>query len=133
MENAALVKLGHIQLVEKATGKRPEKIVFAGGASKSRLWAQILADVLEIPVTVPVVKEATALGAAIMAGKGIGLYPDKRQAARNLVKTEQTFLPDRNNRNAYQLAYEKWKAVYKTQLQLCDEKITNYMWCAPGL
>jgi autoinducer 2 (AI-2) kinase len=133
MENTALVTLGHMRLVEKAIGKRPEKIVFAGGASKSKLWSQILADVLDIPVTVPVVKEATALGAAIMAGKGIGLYPDVRQAARTLVKTEQTFLPNKENREVYKLAYEKWEAAYKLQLKLSDEKITNYMWCAPGL
>jgi len=133
MENTALVTLGHMRLVEKAVGKRPEKIVFAGGASKSSLWSQILADVLGIPVAVPVVKEATALGAAIMAGKGIGLYSDVREAARSLVKIEKTFSPNEENREVYKLAYEKWEAAYKPQLKLSDEKITGYMWCAPGL
>jgi autoinducer 2 (AI-2) kinase len=50
MENTALVTLGHLRLVEAVTGNRPEKIVFAGGASKSALWPQILADALGIPV-----------------------------------------------------------------------------------
>ncbi|MCL2759866.1 MAG: autoinducer-2 kinase [Treponema sp.] len=86
MENACLVTLGHLRLVEEATGKCPDKIVFAGGAAKSKLWPQILADVLGIPVDVPVVKEATALGAAIMAGKGIGIYTSIKDAASNLVK-----------------------------------------------
>jgi autoinducer 2 (AI-2) kinase len=133
MENTALVTLGHVRLVEEATGNRPEKIVFAGGASKSAIWSQILADVLGIPVEVPVVKEATALGAAIIAGKGIALYQDIREAAGKLVKIEKTFSPDRKNREVYELAYEKWEAAYAPQLRLSDEKITRYMWSAPGL
>jgi autoinducer 2 (AI-2) kinase len=133
MENTVLITLGHLRLVEAATGNRPEKIVFAGGASKSVLWPRILADVLGIPVNVPVVKEATALGAAIMAGKGIGLYKDIRDTARALVKTEKTFLPDEANREVYDQAFGKWKSAYAPLLQLSDEKITKYMWLAPGM
>jgi autoinducer 2 (AI-2) kinase len=133
MENTALVTLGHLRLVEQAAGNRPEKIVFAGGASKSVLWPQILSDVLGIPVEVPVVKEATALGAALLAGKGIGLYPDIKEAARNLVKIEKCFIPDASNQEIYREAYETWQAVYAPLLRLSDEKITRYMWSAPGL
>jgi autoinducer-2 kinase len=133
MENTTLVTLGHLKLVEEATGNRPEKIVFAGGSSKSVLWSQILADVLGIPVEVPVVKEATALGAAIMAGKGIGLYTDVKETARKLVKIEKTFTPNKRNKEVYETAFEKWKVAYAAQLRLSDEKITRYMWLAPGI
>jgi autoinducer 2 (AI-2) kinase len=133
MENSCLVTLGHINLVEEAAGKRPQKIVFAGGAAKSSLWPQILADVLGIPVDVPVVKEATALGAAIMAGKGIGLFTSVKDAVRSLVKIEKTFLPNRENREVYEKAYQNWKAVYPSLLQLSDKNITRHMWRAPGL
>jgi len=133
MENTALVTLGHLRLVEAATGHRPEKIVFAGGSSKSVLWSQILTDVLGIPVEVPVVKEATALGAAIMAGKGIGLYTDIMGTAHKLVKIEKVFTPNKRNKEIYETAFEKWKAAYAAQLRLSDEKITNYMWLAPGM
>jgi autoinducer 2 (AI-2) kinase len=133
MENTARVTLGHLRLVEEATGYRPEKIVFAGGSSKSVLWSQILTDVLGIPVEVPVVKEATALGAAIMAGKGIGLYTDIKETARKLVKIENIFTPNKRHRDIYETAFEKWKAAYAAQLRLSDEKITRYMWLAPGM
>ncbi|MDR2433173.1 MAG: autoinducer-2 kinase [Treponema sp.] len=133
MENTALVTLGNLRLVEQVTGNRPEKIVFAGGASKSALWPQILADVLGIPVEVPVVREATALGAALLAGKGIGLYPDIQEAARTLVKIEERFIPDEANGKVYRQAYDTWQAVYEPLLKLSDEKITRYMWSAPGL
>ncbi|MDR2552840.1 MAG: autoinducer-2 kinase [Treponema sp.] len=133
MENTALVTLGHLRLVERAAGKGPEKVVFAGGASKSGLWAQILADILGIPVEVPVVKEAAALGAALIAGKGIGLYPDIKQAARDLVTIEKVFFPDGKNREIYRRAYENWQAAYGPQLGLSDAGVTKYMWRAPGL
>ena len=133
MENTCLVTLGHMLLVESATGKRPLKIVFAGGAAKSKLWPQILADVLGVPVEVPVVKEATALGAAIMAGKGIGLYKSVKDAARLLVKIEKTYLPNKDNFDVYKKAYDTWKSAYPSLLKLSDAGITKYMWCAPGI
>jgi autoinducer 2 (AI-2) kinase len=131
MENSCLVTLGHLRLVEEATGKRPKKIVFAGGAAKSSLWPQILADVLEINVEVPVVKEATALGAAIMAGKGIGVYSSVKEAAKSLAKTEKTFTPDAQNREVYEKAYNTWKTTYPSLLKLSDEGVTKHMWRAP--
>ena len=131
MENSCLVTLGHLRLVEEATGNRPQKIVFAGGAAKSFLWPQILADVLGIPVDVPIVKEATALGTAIMAGKGIGLYTDIKKAVNTLVKIEKTFLPDKENHEVYDKAYQNWKAAYPPLLRLSDENITKYMWRSP--
>jgi autoinducer 2 (AI-2) kinase len=133
MENTALVTRGHLRLVEAATGKRPERIVFAGGASKSALWSQILADVLNMPVETPVVKEATALGAALLAGKGIGLYPDIKEAAKKRVKIAREFTPDPKNEDVYRRAYETWQAAYAAQLSLSDHHITRYMWSAPGL
>jgi len=89
--------------------------------------------VLGIPVDVPVVKEATALGAAIMAGKGIGLYKSVKDAARSLVKIEKTFSPNKKNREVYDKAYNAWRAAYAPLLKLSDERVTRYMWSAPGL
>ena len=48
--------------------------MLTGGAAKGTLWPQIVADTLGIPIRIPVVKESTALGAAIYAGVGAGLY-----------------------------------------------------------
>ena len=86
LENTALLVKGHMELVKEATGNMPSEIIFAGGASKSPLWSQILADVLGMPVRVPVVKEATALGAAIIAGYGVGLYSSIEEGAKRTVK-----------------------------------------------
>ncbi|MDR0383067.1 MAG: autoinducer-2 kinase [Spirochaetaceae bacterium] len=133
MENAALVTLGHVDLVERAIGGRPDSVVFAGGAAKSGLWAQILSDVLGIPVRVPIVKEATALGAAILAGFGVGLFNDIKTSARKLVKIEREFTPNAENRAVYADAEATWRKAYAAQLELSDRGVTKYMWRAPGL
>ena len=133
MENTAMVTKGHLDLVYEATGNKPKEIVFANGAARSPLWCQILSDVLGLPVKVPVVKEATALGTAILAGYGIGLYKDISETARSLVKWEKTYFPDVANHAVYEEMYGPWREVYASQLALSDRHITRYMWAAPGL
>ncbi|MDF2887707.1 MAG: lsrK [Lacrimispora sp.] len=133
LENTAFITKGNLELVKSTTGHLPEVITFAGGAANSQLWAQILSDVLGIPVKIPKVKEATALGAAILAGHGIGLYPDISQTAKDLVIIEQLFTPNMENNRIYEEIYGTWKEFYSTQLTLCDRKITKNMWIAPGL
>lgn len=133
MENTAMVTKGHVELVREATGNMPSEVVFAGGASKGDIWCQILADVLGLPVKVPVVKEATALGAAILAGYGAGLYKDISQTARSLVKWDKTFTPNMENHKTYEAMYDNWRTMYKAQLKLADDRVTQFMWAAPGL
>ena len=133
MENTALVTYGHMQLVQESTGNMPSEVVFAGGASKSALWCQILADVLGLPVNVPKVKEATALGAAIMAGYGVGVYESISDTARKLVRMESRYEPDMKNHEVYMEMYKVWRKMYTRQLQLADDRVTRYMWAAPGV
>lgn len=133
LENTALLVKGHMELVHEATGHLPSEIIFAGGASKSSLWSQILADVLGIPVKVPVVKEATALGAAILAGYGVGIYSSMEDGVRKTVRWEQTFEPDMENHKIYEELYGVWRKVYGAQLRLVNEGLTKPMWVAPGL
>ncbi len=133
LENTAMVTLGHINLVKESTGNIPQSVVFGGGASKSELWCQILADVLGMDVKVPVVKEATALGGAMLAGYGIGEFKDIKETAVKLVKIEKTFKADPRNHDIYVNIYDKWREFYKTQLNLADKKVTSYMWSAPGI
>lgn len=132
LENTAYLAYGHIKLVEEETGKIPNYITFAGGASYSNLWSQILCDVLGIEVRIPKIKEATAFGAAILAGVGIGYYCDLKSATDKLVKIEKILTPNMENHIKYMEIYKTWRKVYKAQLDLSDKKLTQYMWIAPG-
>jgi autoinducer 2 (AI-2) kinase len=109
------------------------EIVFAGGASKGELWCQILSDVTGCKIKVPKVREATALGAAMAAGVGAGIYESISTAAETLVEWDREYLPNLENFHAYNQIKEQWEEVYANQLSLVDRGLTESMWKAPGV
>jgi len=132
-ENAAIVSSINLEKIKEFSGIEIQEIVFAGGASRGALWSQILADVTGYRVKIPKVTEATALGAAMAAGVGCGIYKDLVSAAKELVVWDKTFEPNMENKRIYDTIKVKWQKAYETQLKLVDENITTSMWKAPGL
>ncbi len=132
-ENACMVSAENLEIIEKFTGIEIDTIVFAGGASKGILWPQILADVTGKKVKIPEVKEATALGCAIVAGVGVGVFENIEQATKELIVWDRSILPSMENYETYKEIREKWKIAYETQLSLVDQGVTKSMWKAPGL
>ncbi len=132
-ENAAIVSAINLEKIKEFTGAEFSEIVFAGGASKGALWSQILADVTGCKIKIPKVTEATALGAAMSAGVGAGIYSSIREAAKELVVWEKEYLPNMTNKKIYDELKKKWQRAYEAQLKLVDENITTSMWKAPGL
>ncbi len=132
LENSAIVTLSNLERIAKLTGSFPKEIIFAGGASKSELWCQIVADVLQIRVKTRVVKEATSLGAAMFASYGVGLIKDIENEGIKYVKEDKVYYPNEINKNIYLELYAKWKKAYKVQMDLADQNITTSMWRAPG-
>ncbi len=132
-ENAAIVSALNMERVrEFADADSSAPLVFAGGASKGKLWPQILADVTGREIRIPKVREATALGAAAAAGVGIGLFADLVEAADATVQWERRVEPDPANRAVFDLASERWQVAYALQKTLVDRGITTPMWRAPG-
>ncbi|HFW6632701.1 autoinducer-2 kinase [Escherichia coli] len=132
-ENAAIVSACNLQQVADFSNIHPSSLVFAGGGSKGKLWSQILADVSGLPVNIPVVKEATALGCAIAAGVGAGIFSSMAETGERLVRWERTHTPDPEKHELYQDSRDKWQAVYQDQLGLVDHGLTTSLWKAPGL
>ncbi len=136
-ENACIVSAINLEKIHSFIANEHDvendTLVFAGGASKGVLWPQILADVTGKKVKIPKVKEATALGAAIAAGVGIGIYADMKSAAKELVVWEKTYSPNMDNYLTYQALKERWLQVYQQELSLVDQGLTTSMWQAPGL
>ena len=132
-ENACIVSNINLKKIQKFTGTKINTIVFASGASKGELWCQILADVTGCKIKVPKVKEATALGGAMCAGVGAGIYKSISSASKQLVVWEKEYLPNKTNHKLYKSIEKQWKKAYKLQLDLVDKNITTSMWKAPGL
>ena len=119
-------------LISESTGFYPKEITFAGGASYSPVWAKILASVLNIPVKVPRVKEATSLGALSLMLKADAKYDDIAQSSKHLSKLEAVYYPDGDDARVYDECYARWRKVYQEILKLTDSGTLNYMWKAPG-
>jgi L-xylulokinase len=97
----------HIETIRKA-GATFDEAVLSGGGSRSKLWPQIFADVLGVPVTVAVSRETGALGAAIAAGTGVGLFADFTEGANAMVRVERHYRPN----GALAAHYERRYALY---------------------
>ena len=132
-ENACIVSDINLKKIEEFSGVKAKTIVFAGGASKGALWSQILADVTGCEIKIPKVTEATALGAAMAAGVGAGIYESLQSAATKLVVWDKTYTPNQQNHEAYKKVKENWQEVYNEQLKLVDSGLVTSMWSAPGL
>ncbi len=79
-------------MVADLNGHPPAQLHVDGGASANRFMMQFQADILGVPVVRPGVLETTALGIALLAGIGVGLYSSKEEAAA-MVKPGCTFTP----------------------------------------
>jgi autoinducer 2 (AI-2) kinase len=132
-ENACIVSAINLENISKFSGVDSDTITFAGGASKGALWSQILADVTGKSVKIPVVKEATSLGGAMLAGVATGIYSSIEEASKKLVKWEKELEPNMENFQKYENVKEKWQKIYKSQLELVDRELTTSMWEAPGV
>jgi xylulokinase len=83
-----------------------------GGGAKSDLWLQMKADITGIPVSAPLQTEASTLGAAILAGVGVGIYPSAAQAVEAMLRFRREFQPEPQRQAAYQHQFELYKQVY---------------------
>jgi L-xylulokinase len=86
----------------------PEAARIAGGASKSYEWAQMFADVLQMPIELPKTSELGTLGAVICAAVGAGYYPNVDAAVAGMVKVTGVVTPDINKKEAYDKKYARY-------------------------
>jgi xylulokinase len=94
-----------------ATGIKIENYRAVGGGSRSDAWVQTCADIFGQPFTRPVITEAGALGAAIIAGVGSGIFEDYAQGVSAMVKLERTFEPDLAKHERYQARYKYYQRL----------------------
>jgi L-xylulokinase len=82
----------HLDVLRQA-GAEISSATLSGGGSRSSVWPQIFADVLEVPVTVSRSRETGALGAAIAAGTGVGLFADYASGTRAMTAPARHYVP----------------------------------------
>jgi len=83
-----------------------------GGGAKSRVWMQMKADVMNVPVTALTTSEAGATGSAMLVGVALGLYPSLEAAAEKMVKVREVFYPRHEAHLRYEAVYQRYKKLY---------------------
>ncbi len=98
--------------LEKSLNVTAEKFVAIGGATKNEFWMQNKADMIGKPIETPEIEEPTPLGAAILAGIGVGLYKDVEDAYEKVYKPGKTYQPNLELTEKYRDLFKTFEQIY---------------------
>jgi xylulokinase len=95
----------------RSLGVRSGQIRVSGGGARSALWRQILADVFNTEIVTLNITQGAAYGAALLAGVGVGAYPDVPAACEQVVKLTGRTEPG-SAVDVYAAYYPRYRALY---------------------
>jgi xylulokinase len=102
-----LRRLLEAQAAEHWPARRPVAGVACGGAARSPLWMQLLADITHMTLRVPAVVEAGVLGAAILGGLAAGVLP-RETAVSRMAHAGRTYTPNGALAPRYDALYARY-------------------------
>lgn len=120
-EGVAFSHRYHIERLLQSRTSRPESVRLAGGAAKSIVWAQIIADVLQMPIDIVDANETGALGCAMAAAVAAKDYPSLEVAAKHMCNISHTLNPDPKNAVLYDKKYQ----LYLKTIEIIDPLWSN--------
>ncbi len=94
--------------MEKDSGHKLEKLAVDGGMSNSNLCMQTQADIIGIPVDRPVMRETTALGAAIAAGFAVDIWTEFHELKEINKEDRKIFTPEVEKKKSDAM-FKKWE------------------------
>jgi glycerol kinase len=119
LESIAYQTRDVIDAMIQDSGQKIKSLRVDGGATASEFLMQFQADILGIPVEKPVVTEMAALGAAYLAGLGVGFWKDRNELKKHW-KLEKTYEPKMDESKKEEL-YTGWKKAVKRSLEWAKE------------
>ena len=120
----------NLESIQKGTGVQLQSIRAMGGGTRSKLWRQIMADTIGIPITVCLEDEISALGASVLAMAGIEAHGSKdvAKSAIAMARFGDTVEPDLKQTERYnevaaiqRQLYPQLKNIFE-QLHVLNEK-----------
>lgn len=95
--------------VGKENGVFPQSTTLCGGGAKSKVWCQIAADILNMPVKLPSTEQGPSYGAALLAMVGAGEYASVAEASEAITKVKEVILPRADFAAKYDKKYKLFK------------------------
>ncbi len=87
------------------------RIFLIGGGARSRLWSEIVCNVFNRPVSVPTPGDAS-FGACLLAGTGIGVFTDVKDAVAKCLHVDRTIAPDPASAARYDALYATYRKIH---------------------
>ncbi len=112
LEGVAFGLKDSLMLIKGAGLGSIDQVRAAGGGTRSPLWRQILADVLDVELVTVNTAEGGAFGAALLAGVGAGAWPDVEAACRETVLITGSTQPIAENVGVYDRQYALYRGLY---------------------
>ncbi len=98
--------------VAKSLGIGLHSSMICGGGAKSPLWRKIMANVLNVTLTVPASEQGPGMGGAMLAMVACGAYNSVAQACEKLVTVSDTVVPDPAIAARYEARYQQFRQIY---------------------
>jgi autoinducer 2 (AI-2) kinase len=110
LESVAFAVRANVEQIESATGRRIERLSIGGGMTQGRFLVKLVSRVTGVPLLVSTVAETAALGCAILAGTGAGLYESFDDGVRRAVHAERV---EPEEPGSLPQRYRKWRELYR--------------------
>ncbi len=110
------VALGARHVFDALCPVRPDRAALTGGITHSRAWTQLMADVTGMRLSVWDQAETSTLGAALLAGVGVGMFRSPLGALRRLPQAPE-LEPDPRHREYYEALYGVFSEAYASVLR----------------
>ncbi|WP_317854555.1 FGGY-family carbohydrate kinase [Chakrabartyella piscis] len=120
-EGVGFIHRHHVEIL-KAKGLPLNEIRLIGGTAKSTVWNQIFANILQVPIIRVDCDEACALGSAIVAGIGVGVYDSYEDAFAKAVKIKEPMVSNPEMVEIYNQRYELWCDLNKAMEQFWSKR-----------
>jgi xylulokinase len=113
LEGVAFSQLECVE-VFREMGVPVSDMTFTGGGGRDKVWQQMLADLYRCPVRTLTSDEGGALGVALLAGVGAGVFASVEQAAEAVVKKNAPLDFDEDAHKKYMPFFDLYKRLYVT-------------------
>lgn len=120
-EGIAFCHRYHLERLLATRDEPPKAIRLSGGAAKAAVWAQMFADVMQLPVEIVKADEAGALGCAIAAAVATGTYGSLDEAVREMSDISEALAPDASKKEIYDRKYRIYVKTIECLDGLWDE------------
>jgi autoinducer-2 kinase len=111
LESIAYAVRANVEQIEQASGSKVAALTLGGGMTQSRLLVRLISQALQVPLRVSRVVETAALGAALLAGIGAGVYSDLEAAVAVAVRHDDVPVEDPGEIGQ---RYRTWRELFTT-------------------